>query len=578
MALVNITINGQKLQCQAGQTVLQVARAHDIEIPTLCDHPAVTPWGGCRMCLVEIEKQRGLQPACTFPVSEGMVVTTHSERVVAARTFVLELLFSERVHYCMYCAMSGNEGTTQCELQSLAYEHGLTHWRYEPDTSHPWPVDGSRKYFFMDHSRCILCRRCIRACDEVAANHTLGVRERGAKTMVIADVDVPLGESSCVSCGTCLQVCPTGALIDRRSAYMGGAGELQRKQTTCTSCSVGCTVEAVYRSNQLLRVEGVWDAPNGGLLCVKGRFESAEPKPKRVTSPMIKKDGGWVKATWAEATELVAERFRAAQKVAGLVSPRATVEALGVFKHLLADVLHSDQVGLLYGSAPQDLGPKASLETVAGADCIILVCGDPLDGQKVLGYKVKRAVDLGGALTIVADGPNALDGWAAKRLPMSELSEIATLVAAAVRPVVLYAAHLPPEVYAFLRTLPEKTRYLPLVEGANALGAAQMGIKTRAVSGDALYVLAADEIKDGHALPQAAFTVVQAAYWTPTAEQADVVLPALDWAEQQGHVVNLEGQSLQVQPFLQPPAGVQADVATLGALATRLREPAPRVS
>ncbi len=146
----------------------------------------------------------------------------------------------------------------------------------------------------------------------------------------------------------------------------------------------------------------------------------------------------------------------------------------------------------------------------------------------MLGYKVKRAVDLGAALTIVADGPNTLDPWAQKHLPMSELSEVATLVAAAVRPVVLYAAFLPSDAYAFLRTLPEKTRYLPLVEGANALGAAQMGIKTRAVSGDALYVLAADEVKDGHQLPEAAFTVVQAAYWTPTAEQADVVLPALD--------------------------------------------------
>jgi formate dehydrogenase major subunit len=571
MALVNITINGQKLQCQAGQTVLQVARANDIDIPTLCDHPAVTPWGGCRMCLVEIEKQRGLQPACTFPVSEGMVVATHSERVIAARKFVLELLFSERVHYCMYCAMSGNEGTTQCQLQALAYEHGLTHWRYEPNTANHWPVDGSRKYFFMDHSRCILCRRCIRACDEIAANHTLGVRERGAKTMVIADVDVPLGDSSCVSCGTCLQVCPTGALIDRRSAYMGGTGELQRKQTTCTACSVGCTVEAVYRSNQLLRVEGVWDAPNGGLLCVKGRFETAEPKPKRVTSPMIKREGEWVKATWAEAIELVAARLKGANKVAGLASPRATLESLGVFKHLLADVLKSDQIGLLYGAAPQDVGPKASLDVVAGADCIVLVGGDPLEGQKVLGYKVKRAVDLGANLTVVADGSNPLDAWAQKHLPMSELSEIATLVAAAVRPVVLYAAGLPSDVYAFLRTLPEKTRYLPLVEGTNAAGAAQMGIKTRAVAGDVLFVMAADEVKDGHQLPQAGFTVVQAAYWTPTAEQADVVLPALDWTEQQGHVINMEGLSLQVQPFLQPPAGVQADVATLGALATRLR-------
>jgi formate dehydrogenase major subunit len=415
----------------------------------------------------------------------------------------------------------------------------------------------------MDHSRCILCRRCIRACEEIAANHTLGVRERGAKTMVIADVDVPLGESSCVSCGTCLQVCPTGALIDRRSAYMGGSGELQRKRTTCTSCSVGCAVDAVYRSNQLLKVEGVWDAPNGGLLCVKGRFEAAEPKPKRVTSPMIKRDGEWVKASWAEATELVAGKLKAAGKVAGLASPRATVESLGVFKHLIGDVLGSDQISLLYGAAPQDLGPKANLNDVAGADCIILVGGEPLDGQKVVGYKVKRAVDLGAALTIVADDANLLDPWARKRIPMSELSEVATLVAAAVRPVVLYAAGLPGETYAFLRNLPEKVKYLPLVEGTNALGAAQTGIKTKPV--------AADEVKDGHALPAAAFTVVQAAYWTPTAAQADVVLPALDWAEQQGHIINMEGQSLQVQPFLTPPAGAQADVATLGALATRLR-------
>nr|MCU0509100.1 molybdopterin-dependent oxidoreductase [Anaerolineae bacterium] len=117
----------------------------------------------------------------------------------------------------------------------------------------------------------------------------------------------------------------------------------------------------------------------------------------------------------------------------------------------------------------------------------------------------------------------------------------------------------------------EKVKYLPLVEGTNAVGAAQAGIKTKPVAGDAVYVLAADEVADGHALPAAAFTVVQAAYWTPTAAQADVVLPALDWTEQQGHIINMEGLSLQVQPFLTPPAGAQADVATLGALATRLR-------
>jgi predicted molibdopterin-dependent oxidoreductase YjgC len=286
---------------------------------------------------------------------------------------------------------------------------------------------------------------------------------------------------------------------------------------------------------------------------------------------MIKQNGDWVKASWAEATDLVASKFKAAGKVAGLVSPRATVETLGVFKHMMADVLHSDQISLLYGAAPQDLGPKATLADIAGADCIVLVGGEPLDGQKVIGYKVKRAVDLGATLTIVADGPNMLDPWARKRVPMSELSEVATIVAAAVRPVVLYAAGLPGETSAFLRGLSEKVKYVPLVEGTNALGAAQAGIKTKPVAGDALFVLAADEVKDGHALPDARFIVAQAAYWTPTVEKADVVLPSLDWTEQQGHIINMEGLSLQVQPFLTPPAGTQPDVATLGALAAKLR-------
>jgi len=169
MAIVNLTVNGQKIQAQPGQTVLQAAREAGIFIPTLCDHPELTPFGGCRMCLVEIEKQRNLQPACTYPVTEGMVVATATPRVTEARKFVLELLFSERVHYCMYCAMSGSEESTQCELQRLAYQHGLTHWEFAPSTAKKWPMDASRKYFFMDHSRCILCRRCIRACDEIVA-------------------------------------------------------------------------------------------------------------------------------------------------------------------------------------------------------------------------------------------------------------------------------------------------------------------------------------------------------------------------------------------------------------------------
>ncbi len=570
MAIVNVTVDGQKIQAQPGQTVLQAARDAGIFIPTLCDHPELTPFGGCRMCLVEIEKQRNLQPACTYPVTEGMVVATSTPRVTEARKFVLELLFSERVHYCMYCAMSGSETTTQCELQRMAYLHGLTHWQFAPDMAKKWPVDGSRKYFFMDHSRCILCRRCIRACDEVVANHTLGVRERGSHTMVIADDDVPFGESTCVSCGTCLQVCPTGALIDRRSAYMGGTGELQRTKATCMACPVGCGIEAVTRGNLLLKVEGDWDASNGGLLCVKGRFEVCDPEPKRVTAPLIRKDGSWAEVSWEEAMTTVASRLKMAGPAAGLVSPRATMEELSVFRGLFAGPLASDQVGLIYGQMPPLFGQTATLADLQSADLIVVVSGRPLDDQKVVGYVVRRTVEGGAKLMVVSDTPTALEAYTRDCFGLADVCKVDAEVTAARSPVVLYTHDLPAEVFSALRGLSPKTRFMPLYQGTNTAGAAKVGLAARPVKGYALFVLAADEIPDGLNLPEAGFTVVQAAYRTKWTDAADVILPAQTWAEKQGHIVNIEGRELPVIPCVKPPAGVPSDVSTLAMLAERL--------
>jgi formate dehydrogenase major subunit len=170
--MVNLQINKRQVRARAGQTVLEAAKAAGIDIPNLCNHPALTPHGACRVCLVEIERQRTLQPACTFPVAEGMKVETESPKVIEERKFVLQMLFSERNHYCMFCEMSGD-----CELQALAYRYGMDQWTYQ----NPYPkipVDGTRKYFIMDHNRCILCRRCIRACGELAANHTREVPGR----------------------------------------------------------------------------------------------------------------------------------------------------------------------------------------------------------------------------------------------------------------------------------------------------------------------------------------------------------------------------------------------------------------
>ena len=564
MAIVNITIDGRKLQAQAGQTLLQAAKAAGIDIPTLCEHPALAPYGACRLCLVEIERQRTLQPACTFPITEGMVAYTESEKVVAARKFVLEMLFSERIHYCMFCPVSAGEGKTDCELQRAAYRYGLDSWRYAPNYQKKWPVDASRKYFLMDHSRCILCRRCVRACDDIVANHTLGLRERGAKTLVVADGGLPFGASSCVSCGTCLQVCPTGALIDRRSAFQGHETDVERTKTACLACPVGCGVEAITRYNRLLRVEGDWDANNGGLLCVHGRFEVMDPTPPRVETPLIKKGGKWAKATWDEALALVNKRFSAAHKVAGLASPRATNEELAAFHRLFQEAWKSDEVGLLYGEVPPlDLGAAATLPDVANADCVVVVGGDPLEHQKVAGYLAKRALDNEAALIVVEDKSTELACRAMLTLPVRRIGKIKLEVEKADRPVVLYAAGLSETVYAHLRKLPTKVKFMPLVKGTNAIGAAKIGLKPRQVKGDALFVLAGDEVLADGTLPEARFIVIQAAYKTAALDNADVVLPALAWSEKDGHVVNVEGRVLAVVPVLQSPENVPADDVTL---------------
>ena len=571
MAVVNITINGQKVQAQSGQTVLQAAQAAGIDIPTLCHFHALKPESICRICVVEVERQRVLQPSCTFPVAEGMVIQTESEKVAAARKTVLQLLFSQRLHYCMYCSESGNSEDAECELQNLAYRYQLDSWKIPPNTQKRWPVDASRSHFIMDHNRCIMCRRCVRACDEIVANHTLGIRGRGARTMIIADDDVPFGESSCVSCGTCLQVCPTGALIDRRSAFMGHGPAMERTKTTCMACPVGCGIKAVTRSNVLHRIEGDWDAANGGLLCVDGRFTVFDRQPKRVMTPLVRKDGVLAESSWDEAVSVAGQQMRAAKSVAGLASARTTNESLAAFKRFFADVVKSKQVGMIDGALPPlDLGTRATLKDLPAADCIVVVGGDPLNGHKVLGYLAKRAIDHDAVLVVVNDGVTGLDAQARLKLRLADVSSAEGIIQASQRPIVLYAPGLAASVYATLKAWPPKTRFMPLIAGTNAAGAASLGLAASAVRGEVLYVLAGDETSHGRSLPDAAFTIVQAAYESEWTDKADVVLPAQVWTEKSGHIVNVEGNTMLVAPFVTAPKGIPADDVAFGMLAIQM--------
>lgn len=210
MSVVTLTINDELVSAQDGDTLLSVLRERGIDIPTLCHLDGLSERGGCRLCMVEMVGSGRLQAACSTQVQEGMVVRTHSERLIRYRKMILELLFAERNHVCAVCVMNGN-----CELQWEAAKIGMDHVRYEylnPDLS----MDVSHERYGLDHNRCILCMRCVRVCDEIEGAHVWDAMGRGVNSRVIIDLNQPWGTSqSCTSCGKCVQVCPTGALFNK---------------------------------------------------------------------------------------------------------------------------------------------------------------------------------------------------------------------------------------------------------------------------------------------------------------------------------------------------------------------------
>ncbi|HEY5285449.1 MAG TPA: bidirectional hydrogenase complex protein HoxU [Polyangia bacterium] len=209
MDVRTLKIDGQELSARAGQTILEVARENEINIPTLCHLEGLSDVGACRLCLVEIKGSNKLLPACVATVHEGMEVSTNTDRLQKHRRTIIELLFAERNHICAVCVSNGH-----CELQAMAQDLGLTHITL-PYRNPALTFDASHERFTVDHNRCILCTRCVRACAEIEGAHVWDVMGRGINSIVITDLHDDWGKSSCTSCGKCVQVCPTGALFDK---------------------------------------------------------------------------------------------------------------------------------------------------------------------------------------------------------------------------------------------------------------------------------------------------------------------------------------------------------------------------
>jgi len=407
---VKIIIDGQEILVDPGITILEAARQKDIRIPTLCHHPALSNRGGCRMCVIEVDAAPRLYASCVTPVRDGMEVVTVNERIIETRRTILEFLFAERNHNCMFCPQSGD-----CELQDLAYELQMDHLTV-PQSFHEFPVDFTSAYIGLDHNRCILCGRCVRTCEEISGCYVLDFQNRGPGTLIGFDLNEMRDESACYSCGTCLQVCPTGALYNRyrtHYAVKGHPKDWQTVQTVCPLCGFLCPTVATVSGNDLIKIEGVLPAgdqrPEGGQLCYKGRFEVLKNSDGRLLHPMVKKaDGSWAEASWERALDITVAGLNAVRDahggnaVVGLISGLSSNEELVCFRDLMVKGWEAEQIEALENTGFQNIyriGPdkgqtfkEVSWKKIDEADYILTVGVLDHGSQPAVGALIRKRI------------------------------------------------------------------------------------------------------------------------------------------------------------------------------------------
>jgi formate dehydrogenase major subunit len=401
-----------------------------------------------------------------------------------------------------------------------------------------------------------------------------------AHSMLCADMDVPLGESTCVSCGTCVNVCPTGALVDKRSAFMARPEDVARVATICTQCSLGCGLNVVMHRGQVLRLESRWDAPvNGGLLCRRGRFEALQDRRPRILEPLIRENGRSTTASWNWVLAEVARHLHheSPEQLGLLTSTRLTNEALALLHAIFVRQLRAAHRGTSDAKPPAlPFTPCGKLADIAGSDLILLVEADPVRDQPVASFFIKRAVDQGTRLMTVESRSTELTPFAEASFMPRDMAIAVDLVQAAAKPVVIYGAGLRKSEADLLQKAQPKARFIPLVPGVNTVTAAALGLIDRIdpTACRTLFIAAADE---NGALDQvaaqigrSAFVIVMACYASPLTERADLVLPMATWLERSGGFTNTDGTPLRAHAALPACGQSRSDWDILGRLAERL--------
>ena len=420
---VTLTIDDREVTVAAGTSVMRAAIEAGVNVPKLCATDSLEPFGSCRLCLVEIEGRRGYPASCTTPVEAGMRVATQTPRLQELRRNVMELYISDHPLDCLTCPANGN-----CELQDMAGVVGLREVRYGFDGANHLldQKDESNPYFTYDPSKCIVCNRCVRACEETQGTFALTIAARGFDSRVAASENVPFMDSECVSCGACVAACPTATLMEKSVTVLGQAEH--SVVTTCAYCGVGCAFKAEMKGSQVVRMVPYRNGQaNEGHACVKGRFAWGYATHKdRITKPMIraKITDPWREVSWDEAIAYAASEFKRIQakygrdSIGGITSSRCTNEETYLVQKLVRAAFGNNNVDTCarvchsptgYG-LKTTLGESAGTQTfasVAHSDVIVVIGANPTDGHPVFASRLKRRVREGAKL-IVAD-PRRID-------------------------------------------------------------------------------------------------------------------------------------------------------------------------
>ncbi|BAF89452.1 formate dehydrogenase subunit alpha [Azorhizobium caulinodans] len=415
--LVTLTIDGMKVQVPEGTSIMRAAMEVGNQIPKLCATDMLDAFGSCRLCLVEIEGRNGTPASCTTPVADGIVVKTQTERLKQIRKGVMELYISDHPLDCLTCSANGD-----CELQDMAGVVGLREVRYgyEGENHTKLGKDESNPYFTYEQSKCIVCNRCVRACEEVQGTFALTISGRGFGSRVSPGMDEPFLSSECVSCGACVQACPT-ATLNEKAMYEIGTPE-HSLVTTCAYCGVGCTFKAEMRGDELVRMVPYKDGKaNRGHSCVKGRFAYGYATHKdRILKPMIRSSihEPWKEVSYEEAIAYAASEFKRIQAkygrraVGGITSSRCTNEETYLVQKLIRGAFGNNNVDTCarvchsptgYGLS-QTYGTSAGtqdFDSVEDSDVILVIGANPTDGHPVFGSRMKKRLREGAKLIIV---------------------------------------------------------------------------------------------------------------------------------------------------------------------------------